>query len=137
MTAGRAGSSNCTARGGLRQPLRDLRDVRGGALGQRGGEVGDQAGIGERGVQRAGLLDRRGERPRPAYLYFEESSVAVEGLLHRVQVGGEHAAGAAQVPAGVLGDAPASWRDFDGDADQERGGAAGQVGAGAPARKFG
>ena len=122
---------------GAGHALGDLGHVRRGPLGQRGGQVGYGPGIGDGHVERARQLQRGGQCPGPAQLDLERPAEAVEDLLHDVQVSGEHGPGPDQVTARALGQPPAARRDLDRDLDQQRGGAAGEVGTGAAVRQLG
>ena len=110
--------------------------VRRRSLRERLGEVGHGAGVGERGILAAGQLDRGRQRPRPAHLYLQRPPVAVGGLLQRVEIGGQQVTGPAQVAARAGGEAPAGGRGLHRQVDQQRGGPAGQVGAGPPGREL-
>lgn len=121
----------------LRHALRDLGDMRCGALGQGGGEVRDQPGVREGQVKRARLLYRRGQRPGAGELDLQQTGVSVEDLFHRVQVGGEHRPGAVHVPARPLRDPPAARPgEFHRKVDEQRGGPTGDVRPRAASRKF-
>jgi hypothetical protein len=102
----------------------------GEALGEGGGQVGGGSGVGQGRVLAAGQLDRGGQRPWPAYLDLERSGVAVRDLRQGIEVGGEEPACPAEVTSGPAGEPPAGRGQLDRQVDEERGGAAGQVGAG-------
>ncbi len=110
--------------------------VGGRTFGQRGGQVGHRAGIGDRHVHRARQLQRGGQRPGPAQLDLDRPAEAVQHLFQDVQVGGEHGPGPGQVAARPFGQAPAARGDLDRDVDQQRGGPAGQVRARPAIGKF-
>jgi hypothetical protein len=107
------------------------------ALGQGTGEVGDRAGVGEHGIERAGQLDGGGQGPGAAQADLERALVTGEDLLDRVEVGRHHAVRGAHVTARSLGDPPAARGGLHRHVDQEGGGAPDQVGARPASGKLG
>ena len=128
-TLGRAGSSSCSSTCAPGTRLRTS-PTWPRTLPRATGKVGHRAGVGERGILAAGQLDRGRQRPRPAHCDLQRAPVAVGGLLQRVEIGGQQATRPAQVAARAGGEPPAGGGGLHRQVDQQRGGAAGQAGAG-------
>ena len=118
-------------------PLADLGQVGAEALGERPGEIGHRAGVGQCRVLAAGQLDGRRQRPRPADLQLQRPGVAASGLRQRVQVGGEQIPRPAEVAPRPAGEPPAGRGGLHRQVDQQGGGPAGQPGGGAAGRQLG
>ena len=137
-TAGRAGSSSWTTSWAPGTRLAISATWAAAPSASEAVRSATAPGIGDGHVERARQLQRGGQRPRPAQLDLERPAEAVERLLHDVQVGGEHGPGAgtrsrpgrsaSRQPRGVTS---------TGMLDQQRGGAAGEVGAGPAVRQLG
>ncbi|SCE12292.1 hypothetical protein GA0115246_111053 [Streptomyces sp. SolWspMP-sol7th] len=110
--------------------------MRAQALGERGGEVADGAGVGEGGLA-AAQLQRGGERPRAHGLHLDEAVVALGELLQRVEVLAEPGSRAACVAARTVADAPAARFEVGPDLGEEADGAADHVRAGASRGQLG
>ncbi len=122
---------------GAGDPPAHVGDVRGYAFGEGCGEIRDGAGVGERRVLAAAELDAGRQRPRPADLDLERALVTIRHLFQRVEVGGQHALGAAQVAPWPGGEPPPAGGELGRHIDQKGGGAPGQVRAGAPGWQLG
>ena len=122
------------------QPPGHLRAVGGHTLGQRPGQVAQRTGIGD-GAVAAGQFQLRGQRDRAGRLHLHRARSATQsgplpGLFERVDVLVEQAGRAPGHRAAARRDAIAAGHGVDADVDQQRAGAADDVGTDSAGRQL-